>query len=462
MKDCKIVINKSFYLGELKKYKLFKSAINLIKKDVVVYASDSEGIIFNKKDNHVKIVDIGIKKEYMKVSAKFSIPECIDTTFKQVNLEEAILMYAQEQEIWKEPIYHMDLFMLPFKVKVLTKDILIYPILKIFENNSVIISYQMYIDDECGIREFENVFADFNRHLFERISIPINYAPEHKEDDEIETIMDDEPVRYIEIDVNDERFCNIINFSWYLLNLLHKLEEPVTFYARCSYFIEKKNNRINKSFIDTLLKGVKGNYKLELKNYSINKDYKKYFNERASIVVGINAKYIESEIQAIEERMMLQVLKNSRIIENLKNDRYSYDELRKIYKETLYDNIEHRDSYYGEIEDALKLMLSFMKQEEKIELLKIGLEEKIKEKESYYQEKAALFALLLSASPLSEYIMFPIANNILHIEKIYNFIISLKDTWLNILLKKEYLQGLCFISTIALIYILYSNIIKKK
>lgn len=108
-----------------------------------------------------------------------------------------------------------------------------------------------------------------------------------------------------------------------------------------SYFIDKdKNFDIDKTFMDTLLKGVKGNYKYELKDYSINKDYKKYFNERASIVVGKNARHVESEIQAIEERMMLQVLKESRIIENLKNDKYSYNELRKIYRETLYRNID--------------------------------------------------------------------------------------------------------------------------
>ncbi len=436
--------------------------MNLINKKIVLYAIDSFGRIYNKEDNKVGIDDINIKKEYMKVSAKFSVPEYINTTFKQVNLSRSILMYTQEQEIWKEPIYHIDLFMLPFQVKVLTKDILIYPILKVFENNSVIISHQIYFDEEYKNKEFEKIFADFNRHIFEKISMPINYAPEHKEDDEIDTIMDDEPARYIEGDVNDERFCNIINFSWYLLNMLHKLEEPVTFYARCSYFIEKKSNKVSKAFIDTLLKGVKGNYKFELKNYSINKDYKKYFNERASIVVGINAKCVESEIQVIEERMMLRVLQNSRVIENLKNDRYSYNELRKIYRETLYDNIEHRDSYYGEVEDTLKLMLSFMKQEEKSELLKICLEEKIKEKESYYQEKTALFALLLSASPLSEYIIFPVVNNVLHIERIYKFIVSLRNTWLNILIKNEYLQGLCFIFTIILIYILYNNIIKKK
>ena len=463
MKKSKVVINKSFYLGDLKKDILFFNSMNLIKENVVVYGIDSYGRCYTKKDTNIEIQDIDIKKEYMKVSAKFSKPEFIDTVFKEINLEQAILMYTQEQEIWINTMYHLDLFMLPFQVKVLERDILIYPIIKIFENNSIIISYQIYIDDESNHKEFEKVFADFNRHIFEKLTIPANYAPKHKKEDEVDAIMDGENVKYIEIDTRNEEFRNIINFSWYLLNLINQSDEPITFYTRCSYFIEKdKNFDIDKRFIDTLLKGVNGNYKYELKDYSINKDYKKYFNERASIVVGKNVRHVESEIQAIEERMMLQVLQESRIIENLKKDKYSYNELRKIYRETLYGSIEYRDSHYGEIEDTLKLMHTFMKSKEKVEFLKIGLEEKIKEKESYYQEKTALFALLLSASPLCDYILFPIINNILHLGKIYIFIEKIKTTQLNFLIKVEYLRGLCFIIAIGLIYLLYKRFIKKK
>lgn len=463
MKKSKVVINKSFYLGDLKKDILFFNSMNLIKESVVVYGIDSYGRCYTKKNTDIEIQDIDIKKEYMKVSAKFSKPEFIDTVFKEINLEQAILMYTQEQEIWINPMYHLDLFMLPFQVKVLERDILIYPIIKIFENNSIIISYQIYIDDESNLEEFERVFADFNRYIFEKLTIPVNYAPKHKKEDEVDAIMDGENVKYIEIDTRNEEFRNIINFSWYLLNLINQLDEPITFYARCAYFIEKdKNLDIDKRFIDTLLKGVKGNYKYELKDYSVNKDYKKYFNERASIVVGKNARHVEPEIQAIEERMMLQVLQESRIIENLKNDKYSYNELRKIYRETLYGNIEYRDSHYGEIEDTLKLMHTFMKSKEKVEFLKIGLEEKIKEKESYYQEKTALFALLLSASPICDYIFFPIINNILHLGEIYNFIKIIKGTAINSFMKVEYLRGLCFIIAIGLIYLLYKRFIKKK
>lgn len=463
MKKSKVVINKSFYLGDLKKDILFLNSMNLIKENVVVYGIDSYGRCYTKKDTNIEIQEIDIKKEYMKVSAKFSKPEFIDTVFKEINLEQAILMYTQEQEIWINPMYHLDLFMLPFQVKVLERDILIYPIIKIFENNSIIISYKIYIDDESNFEEFEKVFADFNRHIFERLTIPVNYAPKHKKENEVDAVMDGEKVKYIEIDTRNEEFRNIINFSLYLLNLINQLDEPITFYARCSYFIESdKSYHVDKKFIDTLLKGVMGNYNYELKNNSINKNYKKYFNERASIVVGKNAEQIETEIQAIEERMMLQVLQESRIIENLKNDKYTYNELRKIYSKTLYENIEHRDSNYGEIEDTLKLMHTFMKSKEKIEFLRIGLEEKIKEKENYYQEKTALFALLLSAGPLCDYIFFPIVNNILHLGKIYIFIEKIKITQLSFLIKVEYLRGLCFIIAIGLIYFLYKRFIKKK
>ena len=111
MKKSKVVINKSFYLGDLKKDILFFNSMNLIKENVVVYGIDSYGRCYTKKDTNIEIQDIDIKKEYMKVSAKFSKPEFIDTVFKEINLEQAILMYTQEQEIWINPMYHLDLFM---------------------------------------------------------------------------------------------------------------------------------------------------------------------------------------------------------------------------------------------------------------------------------------------------------------------------------------------------------------
>ena len=130
MKKSKVVINKSFYLGDLKKDILFLNSMDLIKENIVVYGIDSYGRCYTKKDTNIDIQDIDIKKEYMKVSARFSKPEFIDTIFKEINLEQAILMYTQEQEIWIKPMYHLDLFMLPFQVRVLKRDILIYPIIK--------------------------------------------------------------------------------------------------------------------------------------------------------------------------------------------------------------------------------------------------------------------------------------------------------------------------------------------
>ena len=86
MKKSKVVINKSFYLGDLKKDILFLNSMDLIKENIVVYGIDSYGRCYTKKDTNIDIQDIDIKKEYMKVSARFSKPEFIDTIFKEINL----------------------------------------------------------------------------------------------------------------------------------------------------------------------------------------------------------------------------------------------------------------------------------------------------------------------------------------------------------------------------------------
>lgn len=461
MKNCKVVANKAFYLGDLKENILFYTAMELIKNNIAVYGIDNCGIIYLNGKDKIDVKEIDIEKEYMKVSAKFSIPEGIDTDFKQITLEQAILMYTQEEEIWIEQEYHLDIFLLPFQVRILNQDILIYPIIKLFEDNIMIISYNIYVDNDMTIKEFKNVFADINRHLFEKISIPINYAPKSLKSKGIIMKMDGEKTKYIEMDTTEEYFDSIINISLYFIDLFNISEQTGIFYGRCSYFIEN-DKKINKGFIDTLLKGVEGNYKYELQDFSINRDYKKYFNERASIVLGKYSNQLEPEIQVIEERMMIQTIRESKIIDKLQRDCYTYKKLKKIYMDMLYNNIQYRDSNYGEIEDILKVMHSFMKREEKMNYLKIGLEEKIKEKEYYYQEKIALFALLLSAEPISEYILFPITNNFLHLEKVYIIIEKLKQTWMNTFLKVDYLKGICFVVSIILIYYIYKRYLKRK
>ena len=49
MKKSKVVINKSFYLGNLKKDILFLNSMDLIKESVVVYGIDSYGRCYTKK-----------------------------------------------------------------------------------------------------------------------------------------------------------------------------------------------------------------------------------------------------------------------------------------------------------------------------------------------------------------------------------------------------------------------------
>ena len=52
MKKSKVVINKSFYLGNLKKDILFLNSMDLIKENIVVYGIDSYGRCYTKKDQY--------------------------------------------------------------------------------------------------------------------------------------------------------------------------------------------------------------------------------------------------------------------------------------------------------------------------------------------------------------------------------------------------------------------------
>lgn len=119
--------------------------------------------------------------------------------------------------------------------------------------------------------------------------------------------MDEEKTQYVEVEAKNE-FSNIIYFSKYLISLLGDSEWTGVFYGRCTYLIDNTENNVDEKFIDTLLKGAKGDYVSEAKDYSYNKSYKRYCNERATIVVGKKAIEQESLVQAVEEMMIIQTI----------------------------------------------------------------------------------------------------------------------------------------------------------
>ncbi|MCI8486513.1 MAG: hypothetical protein HFJ20_05435 [Clostridia bacterium] len=289
----------------------------------------------------------------------------------------------------------------------------------------------------------------------------MNYAPKNKESEAVEKIMDEEIVQYVEIKTENE-FSNLIYFSKYLISLLGDSEWTGVFYGRCAYLLDSKENNIEDKFIDTLLRGVKGDYVSETKDYSYNKAFKKYYNERATIVVGKDALNQKSLIQAVEEKMILQTIYDTIVFYNLRKNKYTYKELKSIYNNMLYYEIDKRVSNYGEIENILTIQHAFMNREKRIEYLRTCIDEKIKERETYLQDKISLFTLLLSAGPIVDYILFPIINNILHITEIYEYIIKLKNSCIGYWINTDILKMCCFIISIVAIYFIHNKFIRRK
>lgn len=460
MKNCKIIPNKGYYLSGLNK-SFYDIALDLICNQTAIFGLDNTVKMYTLLNGKIKSSELHPQKEYMKVIAKFEMPEEANTTFKKYNIYNSMELYTQEQDIWLDVNYHIDLFLLPFMVKIDNEDILIYPIMKFYHNNILIINYNIYCYDPIKKKKFERIYADINRKTFQKISIPINYAPKGNEYEEVESIMDEEKTRYVEVEAKNE-FSNIIYFSKYLISLIGDSEWTGVFYGRCTYLIDNTENNVDEKFIDTLLKGAKGDYVSEAKDYSYNKSYKRYCNERATIVVGKKAIEQESLVQAVEEMMIIQTIDDTILFYNLRKNEYTYKELKSIYNNMLYYEIDKRVSNYGEIENMLAIQHSFMNRDKKIEYLRTCIDVEIKEKETFYQDKISLFALLLSAGPIVDYIFFPLLNNILHLEKIYKYIIILKNSNLKFLINTDILKMCCFIIALVGIYWAHKKFIKGK
>lgn len=216
------------------------------------------------------------------------------------------------------------------------------------------------------------------------------------------------------------------------------------------------------SFIDTLLKGTKGNYEKELKNMSINKNIKKYYNERVTIYLGKEVLQHMSLVQTIEEMMIIQTVKDNILLYSISLDKIKYDELKEIYMNMLYEAVDGRSSKYGEIEDILQGQHFYLKRNDRLKYLKQCLQTKIQDRETYYQEKISFFALLLSAGPIVDYVLYPLMNNILHYSKIYKYVICLKSTYIGLFLNTDILKMFCFVLVILLIIYIHKKFIKGK
>ena len=192
MRKSKISINQGYYLEGLK-YNVYDIAIELIRNNIVVFGIDNDAKIYiADKNKNIISDDLKLEKKYMRVEAEYKQSELIDTFFKEASIYEQMEIYTQEKEIWIEPKYHLDLILHPFQVRVMGDDIIVYPIFKIFENNIVIINYNIYQYKQIKNEKYLDVYSDLYRNEFQKMSLPVNYAINNiRIGNEEEVYMDD-------------------------------------------------------------------------------------------------------------------------------------------------------------------------------------------------------------------------------------------------------------------------------
>ena len=108
LKNCKIIPNKGYYLSGLNK-SFYDIALDLICNQTAIFGLDNTVKMYTLLNGKIKSSELHPQKEYMKVIAKFEMPEEANTTFKKYNIYNSMELYTQEQEIWLDVNYHIDL-----------------------------------------------------------------------------------------------------------------------------------------------------------------------------------------------------------------------------------------------------------------------------------------------------------------------------------------------------------------
>ena len=83
MKNCKIIPNKGYYLSGLNK-SFYDIALDLICNQTAIFGLDNTVKMYTLLNGKIKSSELHPQKEYMKVIAKFEMPEEANTIFKNI------------------------------------------------------------------------------------------------------------------------------------------------------------------------------------------------------------------------------------------------------------------------------------------------------------------------------------------------------------------------------------------
>ncbi len=412
MKKAKVTYNKGFYIGDEIKY-IEELPLYLISKGIVRLAIDS-GLAYYKKGKKEGTLDIGtinITKEFRKRAAKITNMNELEglNEFEKINIYDSIGMWLHEEEFFYEKERYISLFFLPLTLLYKNFSIKVYPIAKFYQDGRIILSYNIYFNNHVTFKQFGNIVSSIEIEQIKAIELPIAFLSDMQYDKSkvYSRIENEENIEYIYLE-NFKGITNFIDLSKFILLLFGAENNSNIFYSRILYLIDDK--KLSNKSINKLLNCCMGNFKESNigKDYRLFNDYYHYENDTSTVIIGNDCLQNYPGIQSREEYIILRIMKDSIIFKNAVENKYTYNQLKKIRLDYMLEENHYACSPYSEINDSIMHIFNSMHKEIRVKNLNTLLEEKIKEKELGFQDNITLIALLFTCQPITDYILIPL------------------------------------------------------
>lgn len=412
MKKAKVVYNKGFYIGNEIEY-IEELPLYLVTKGIVRLAVDS-GLAYYKKGEKEDTLNVGtinVTKEFRKKAAQITNMNELEglNEFEKINIYDSIGMWIHEEEFFYENEGYISLFFYPITIIYKDFSVKVYPVAKFYHDGRIIISHNIYFNNKINFKTFGNIVSKIEIEPITTIELPTAYLY-NIDYDKSKTYTrneNDENIEFICLE-NFKLINNFIDLSKFILLLFGAKNTSNIFYSRILYLID--DTKLSENSINKLLNCcMTETKKCDIgKDYRLFKDYSHYENDSSTVIVGKDCLQHYPSIQSREEYIILRIMRDSIIFKNAAENKYTYNQLKRLRLDYMLEENHYACSPYSEINDSIMHIYNSMHKDIRVKNLNILLEEKIKEKEISFQDNITLIALLFACQPLTEYILIPL------------------------------------------------------
>lgn len=456
MKSAIYVINKGFYPSDT--VPNFQAIpLTLVQLGFAISALDNNHCYYTFKDGQITPLQLEIEKKYRENSAKIkNMVNILNLTkFEQENIINSIGVWIHEKEFFQfEEIgeCYITLFFYPIDLFYSNFSVTAFPTIKIYSDYSIIIEYSFDFND-ISISKLQILTSKIETQQILSVGLSSNLLHNiniHCEHEEYTKNVEGNDIEYTLLH-NNQSFNQLSKVTDFFLKLLQITNKPTIFYGRNTYILNC--SKLSKENTMTFLNGMK----FPLKRYNIGKDYRMfkdychYLNNSYTLIYGKTATKQYCAIKTIEQRMIIQTIRDSALFDNLAEDKYTYEELKAIHLNMMCTRNHPNLASYSEIDTILRDLHTSMDRSDRIENISNILNQKLKEKEMAYQDRISIVLMLLGCAPLADYIISPLLKIYYnHIQFTYNsdlisifsFLISAAIIFLIYLILKEKMNSL--------------------